>query len=133
MYGGQILTAFCTSLTYVRSTKLTIFSSVISVWLENYHTSFKFVFWALNLYFQAGVLLKYNYESSENEEIDIHTTRLNIFSPFDALKLLDITALIELQDTLYNSNFTLLTEQSHFTAGGHIEVIWLCITEFRFC
>jgi len=84
----------------------------------------------LNVYFQAGFLLKYNYESSEDEEVDIHTTRLNIFSPFDALKLLDITAFIELQDTLYNSSFTLLTEQSRLTAGGHIEVIWLCITEF---
>jgi hypothetical protein len=27
----------------------------------------------------------------------------------------------------------LLTEQSHFTAGGHIKVIWLYITEFWFC
>jgi hypothetical protein len=75
-------------------------------------------------------LLKYNYESGEDEEINIHTTRLNIFSPFDALKLLDIAYFVELQDTLHNSNFTLLTEQSHFTAGGHIKVIWLYITEF---
>ena len=103
----------------------------MSVWLENYHTSFKFVLWALNLYFQAGFLLKY--ESSEDEEVDIHTARLNIFSPFDALKLLDVTAFIQLQDTLYNSSITLLTEQSRLTAGGYIEVIWLCITEFWFC
>jgi hypothetical protein len=84
----------------------------------------------LNLYFQAGFLLKYNYESGKDEEIDIHTTKLNIFSPYDVLKLLDITVFIELQDTLRSSNFTLLTEQSHFTAGGDIEVIWLCMTEF---
>jgi hypothetical protein len=76
--------------------------------------------------------LNYNYESGEDGEIDIHNTKLNIFSPFDALKLLDITVFVELQDTLYNSNFTLLTEQSHFTAGGHMEVIQLCITEFLF-
>ena len=133
MYGSHILTALYTSLTYVHSTNLTVFSSIISVWLENYQTSFKFVFWALNLYFQAGFLLKYNYESSEDEEVNIHTTRLNIFSPFDALKLLDVTAFIVLQDTSYNSNFTLLTEQSRFTAGGYIEVIWLCITAFWFC
>jgi len=132
MYGNYILTALCTSLTYVHSTtELFSQASYLSDW-KIIILHFKFVFWALNLYFQAGFLLKYDYKSSE-DEVDIHTTRLNIFSPFDALKLLDVNAFIELRDTLYNSNLTLLTEQSHFTAGGYIEVIWLCITEFWFC
>jgi len=89
---------------------------------EHYGMSLDFKAKTNNEWKSAGFLLKYNYESSEDEEVNIHTTRLNIFSPFDALKLLDVTAFIVLQDTSYNSNFTLLTEQSRFTAGGYIEL-----------
>jgi hypothetical protein len=74
------------------------------------------------VYFQAGFLLNYTYESGEDEEIDTHATRLNIFTPFDALKLLDVTAFVEIQDKLYRTNFTLLTNQSRFTAGGDLKV-----------
>jgi hypothetical protein len=73
-------------------------------------------------YFQAGFLLNYTYESEEDQEIDTHTTKLKIFSPFDVLKLLDITAFVEIHDKLYHANFTLLTNQSHFTVGGDTEV-----------
>jgi hypothetical protein len=71
--------------------------------------------------------LNYTYESEEDAEIDTHTTKLKIFSPFDALKLLDITAFIEVQDKLYHANFTLLTDQSRFTSGGDVEVKQFCI------
>ncbi|PNF28889.1 hypothetical protein B7P43_G03854 [Cryptotermes secundus] len=70
----------------------------------------------------AGFLLNYTYESEEDQEIDIHTTKLKIFSPFDVLRLLDITAFVEMHDKLYHANFTLLTNESHFTVGGDMEL-----------
>jgi hypothetical protein len=45
-----------------------------------------------------------------------------MFSPLDALKLLDVTAFLEVQDKLHHANFTLLNDQSHFTVGGDVEV-----------
>jgi hypothetical protein len=85
-----------------------------------------------SLYFQAGFLLNYTYEVEDDEEIDTHTARLNIFSPFDALRLLDITGFIELQDKFYRTNFTLLTNQSHFTAGGDLEVKRYALVNLNF-
>ena len=122
VYHNHVYTELCTPLTYIQLTKVAAF--ICFICLENQHTSFE------SLYFQAGFLLKYNFESGEDEEVDIHTARLNIFSPFDALKLLDITTFIELQDKFYNSSFTLLTEQSHFTAGGDVGVMWSCVAKF---
>lgn len=86
-----------------------------------------------SFYFQAGFLLNYTYESEEDQEIDIHTTKLKIFSPFDVLRLLDITAFVEMHDKLYHANFTLLTNQSRFTVGGDMEVRESCIIESGHC
>jgi hypothetical protein len=93
------------------------------VWVKQYYSASSvsaLTTWFL--YFQAGFLLNYTFEDGTDEEIDTHTAKLNIFSPFDVLKLLDVTAFIEIQDKFYHTNFTLLTNQSHFTAGGDIEV-----------
>ncbi|PSN49824.1 hypothetical protein C0J52_08839 [Blattella germanica] len=64
-----------------------------------------------------------------HDEFDFitHTTRFHIFSPFDALRLLDITAFIELQENFYHANFSFLTSQSHFTAGGDLKLDKNCV------
>ena len=69
------------------------------------------------------MLFNYTNKLSEDEEEERHYVRFNIYSPFDIVRLLDITAQITTQESFYHSNFTLRTTTSYFTAGGDLKVI----------
>ncbi|XP_069692884.1 uncharacterized protein Apoltp isoform X2 [Periplaneta americana] len=89
---------------------------------EHYGLSLDFKAKSKNEWQNAGFLVNYTYESAENEDLDTHTFRFNIFTPFDAVKLLDILTFVEMQESFYRSNFTLKTSQSYFTTGGDVEI-----------
>lgn len=71
---------------------------------------------------KSGMLINYTIEMSEEEDLSIRSARFNIFTPLEALQNLDSKLIIEIEENVYRTNFTVLTNTSRTTVAANLEL-----------